>query len=473
MLWRALGHVHAGCYVDIGANDPIADSVSCTFHARGWRGVNVEPVPAFAQRLRDERPDDIVIEAAVAADADVVRIFAFDDTGLSTGLDDIAQRHLRESGLRGRELIAPATRLSTIFDLPQCRTVHWLKIDVEGMEADVLRTWGDHACRPWIVVIESTSPNSQVQTHAEWDLQLTGRGYQFVYFDGLNRYYVHKAHPQLAASFATPPNYFDHFELSETSPFVQNLRRDTLLAREDLAQREAAWRAEAEGFEARLADMVHANAERQAGWREARQALEDALRLQAQSFASDLKAIYAERDDVQMALQNAQRANEAGETRSRDQIARLEDMRREIEAVRLQLHQAHSDKASLQAWLEGERARLAAMKRSASWRVSAPLRWATTGARRAVKLGLKSAAAIIRAVPPLRRLTERALVNHPDLRNRIAAASRPQDVTPSAPAPIDGAQPAPEQAVPHRLSEPSGALLAFDALSRALRARTV
>ena len=129
-------------------------------------------MPAFAQRLREERPDDIVIEAAVAADADVVRIFAFDHTGLSTGLDDIAQRHLRESGLRGRELIAPATKLSTIFDLPQCRMVHWLKIDVEGMEAEVLGDMGEHACRPWIVLIESTSPNSEVQTHSGWKTSL-------------------------------------------------------------------------------------------------------------------------------------------------------------------------------------------------------------------------------------------------------------------------------------------------------------
>ena len=113
--------------------------------------------------------------------------------------------------------------------------------------------------------------------------QLTGRGYRFAYFDGLNRYYVHETHAELAGKFTTPPNYFDHFELSETSPFVQNLRRDILLARDELTARESEWQTKAE-------------------------ALDEALRLQAQSFATDLKAVHAERDETQLALQNAQRA---------------------------------------------------------------------------------------------------------------------------------------------------------------------
>ena len=39
MLWRALKHVERGFYIDIGAQDPVVDSVSLAFYEQGWRGV--------------------------------------------------------------------------------------------------------------------------------------------------------------------------------------------------------------------------------------------------------------------------------------------------------------------------------------------------------------------------------------------------------------------------------------------------
>jgi len=41
------------------------------------------------------------------------------------------------------------------------------------------------------------------------------RGYDFVYFDGLNRFYVAHDHPELCPSLALPPNIFDNFAQAE------------------------------------------------------------------------------------------------------------------------------------------------------------------------------------------------------------------------------------------------------------------
>ena len=43
MLFRALGHVKKGFYLDIGAGEPEIDSVTKLFYSLGWTGVNVEP----------------------------------------------------------------------------------------------------------------------------------------------------------------------------------------------------------------------------------------------------------------------------------------------------------------------------------------------------------------------------------------------------------------------------------------------
>ena len=47
LLWRALGHVRDGFYIDVGANDPVEHSVTKAFYDAGWRGISIEPLPAF------------------------------------------------------------------------------------------------------------------------------------------------------------------------------------------------------------------------------------------------------------------------------------------------------------------------------------------------------------------------------------------------------------------------------------------
>src|SRR5260370_15448931 len=47
-----------GFWVDVGAGDPVVDSVTAAFAERGWRGVNVEPLPFEHERLCAARPAD-------------------------------------------------------------------------------------------------------------------------------------------------------------------------------------------------------------------------------------------------------------------------------------------------------------------------------------------------------------------------------------------------------------------------------
>jgi FkbM family methyltransferase len=218
MLWRALGHVKNGFYIDVGAQDPLIDSVSKTFYDQGWRGIHVEAAHAYANRLRSARPDELVVHAAVGKRHGTMAFYEFPDTGLSTGDKSIAQEH-RSKGFRCEETRVPCITLTDVFADAGEREVHWLKIDVEGMEADVLAGWGKAPHRPWIMVVESTYPNSQICTHEAWEAKLLKRGYEFAYFDGLSRYYVSHAHAELAQRFGSPPNCFDDFHLAISTPY--------------------------------------------------------------------------------------------------------------------------------------------------------------------------------------------------------------------------------------------------------------
>ena len=215
MLWRALKHIERGFYIDIGAQDPLTDSVSMAFYEQGWRGVHIEPVAHYANRLKLARPDETVIQCAVG-NVGVLTLFEVDGTGLSTGDPVIANEH-RNAGFPVMEVEVACMTLANIVDRYADRDVHWLKIDVEGMEEQVLSHWKPSPSRPWIVVVESTSPLSRTDTHDEWEHLLFDLGYAAAYFDGLNRFYVANDHKDLKDAFYCGPNVFDGFVLSGTS----------------------------------------------------------------------------------------------------------------------------------------------------------------------------------------------------------------------------------------------------------------
>ncbi|MBT9371988.1 FkbM family methyltransferase [Rhizobium sp. CSW-27] len=234
ILWRAFSHIDNGFYIDIGAQDPVTDSVSCGFYERGWRGVSIEPVHAYAEKMRDARPDEVVIEAAVGTGPGPIAFYCFPETGLSTADRGIAERH-RQSGLAWEEVHVDCLSLESILEMFADRTICWLKIDVEGMEKDVLSSWGKSEVRPFVVVIEATAPSSRDRTDHGWAHLLESRGYQARYFDGLNCFYIHENAELDADAFGVPPNVFDGFVLSGTSSssLVSRFNRELPVVRDE------------------------------------------------------------------------------------------------------------------------------------------------------------------------------------------------------------------------------------------------
>lgn len=221
-LWRAFREVRAGRYIDIGAQDPVRDSISLAFYERGWRGIHVEPTAAYAEALRNARPDETVIEAVVTNAPGPIKFFEIPGTGLSTGIADIAQGH-RGAGWDYREILVPAVTLAGLFECYGPEPVHWLKIDVEGMEAEVISSWGDHPARPAVLIIEATAPLTQIQTIESWYDMIVDRGYSEVVFDGLSRFFVHKEYEHLRDAIYESPNVFDGFHVSDQHFTTENL----------------------------------------------------------------------------------------------------------------------------------------------------------------------------------------------------------------------------------------------------------
>lgn len=212
MLWRALKHIEVGFYIDVGAADPTEGSVTRAFYDRGWNGINIEPEPLYAASLRANRPRDINLELAVGAREGKAVIHRIAGTGLSTFDREIAARHEKAGHPSPQPTEIEVATIEGIWRRYDLNTVHFLKIDVEGAERDVILGANLPKHRPWIIVVEATRPLSPQRNSSRFQKLVRDSGYRLRWFDGLNEWYIAEEHDNsLRVSFQAPPNVFDDF----------------------------------------------------------------------------------------------------------------------------------------------------------------------------------------------------------------------------------------------------------------------
>lgn len=210
ILRRAVGERASGFYVDIGAADPVVNSVTNHFYARGWSGINVEPEPGAFARLVAARPRDINLNLAIASQPGrlPLRVIAIEPE-LSTIHPMVAQRY---SGvLESSTFEVVAERLDDVLNRYATRPIDFLKIDVEGAEADALASVDLERWAPAVLIVEATQPGSPIPSHHAWEPAVVSGGYELALFDGVNRFYARAADRRTLAALRVPANWFDHF----------------------------------------------------------------------------------------------------------------------------------------------------------------------------------------------------------------------------------------------------------------------
>ena len=417
MLWRALGHVRNGFYIDVGAAHPDIDSVTRAFYEHGWRGINIEPVPADAARLAASRPGDITLQLAAGGEDGEAGFLTVPGTGLST-LDSDAAAAPRVQDFASREGRVGVRTLASICRAQVRGEIHFLKIDVEGAEADVLAGAELATWRPWIIVVEATAPRSAHPTHAEWEPALIEQGYRFAWFDGLNRFYLAEEHADaLAPHFRTPPNVFDDFIRANDTVWTERVTtaetRAALVEQSLEAERSRA--AEA----ARPARMREEAAEHELA-RLRSELAEARYRAMLRDAASEA-ALHFSRHELQQAHLRLQAALQESHERGHA----LEHTAETLARAHHQLHHTTLALDEAQSWL-------AAVRRSRLWRLGGPIR--------VVARALKP----VPPPPPPPVQPPPALPAQPVVARTIATPPAPMaPVLPAVAAPVPPASPAP------------------------------
>lgn len=214
ILNRFFSNIEKGFYIDVGAHHPEVDSVTKLFYERGWNGINIEPASESFQLFEAERVRDINLNIACGNSNGVIEFYQFEESGLSTIKSVIADQHA-VGGRRYTSKIINLRVLNDILGEYEIGDIHFLKVDVEGAEKDVLSGIDLRRYRPWVILVEATEPNKTKTNHEEWEFILNDAGYKFVYFDGLNRFYISEKCSDFENFFLIPPNVFDDFMLAK------------------------------------------------------------------------------------------------------------------------------------------------------------------------------------------------------------------------------------------------------------------
>ena len=223
MLWRCFREKQKGFYVDVGASSPITDSVTHLFYENGWSGLNLEPLPERVAEFYRLRPRDRTRRLAIGTSSGSAKFTRQRGIGGLSTLQAATAPEVARHMAGAWEIEARIAPLSEVLEEEKIGEIDFLKIDVEGAEAAVLDSLDLSRWRPAVILVEATLPMTTTPSHEGWEPALLARGYNFCWFDGLNRFYLAQERSDLARHFVTPINVFDAMpRFAELGPALRN-----------------------------------------------------------------------------------------------------------------------------------------------------------------------------------------------------------------------------------------------------------
>jgi FkbM family methyltransferase len=208
-------------------------------------------VPYFADLQRAQRPRDHLVQAAISnSEEGEITLHVVPGTGLSTIVDAVSDRHA-EAGIEHTDVVVPSRRLDAVLDESGWtnQDIHFMLIDVEGAERDVLQSVDLRRWRPWVLVVESTAPNTTLTTHGDWEPEVLGHGYEYCLFDGVSRFYVAAEKADLfRAQLSYPACILDKYQTQAQATALRERqeeaesRETALRERQELLRQTLHWR---------------------------------------------------------------------------------------------------------------------------------------------------------------------------------------------------------------------------------------
>ena len=126
------------------------------FYEKGWRGINIDPMPSYAEMYKEKRPEDLFVNVGISNTAgDLVLYDCGHGCGLSTFDEKGAQKiSAARSDIKFTETKVPVVTMKTILTKYPQTHIAFVNIDVEGWEKQVLESFDFNMVRPEVFVLK-------------------------------------------------------------------------------------------------------------------------------------------------------------------------------------------------------------------------------------------------------------------------------------------------------------------------------
>lgn len=170
--------VKNGFYVDVGCADPVLYSVTHYFYKKGWRGINIDPNPAFAGRYRALRPRDKFVNMGVGESQKEMTYHAFNDETYNSFDASEAERYIKErKDVRLLSKTPIVVRpLADILKEHDVKHIDFLNVDAQGLDLEVLNSH-DWSILPTVIAVEDESFNPDTPHESPIYQLLSAKGY--------------------------------------------------------------------------------------------------------------------------------------------------------------------------------------------------------------------------------------------------------------------------------------------------------
>ena len=176
VLWRALGSLPYGHYLDAGSSKTSPGSTSRAFYDAGWSGLLVLPDLDRVASVRIERPRDVVVEANP-------------DRRVGSILDEV--------GWRGEEIHFLS------FEAEAAR--YFVDAPDPAVTSDIIEGADLGTCRPWIVVVDTSTVAPTISERSQLRQRMEDSHYGQTMFDGTNCWFVDASRAELLAEQLSYP----------------------------------------------------------------------------------------------------------------------------------------------------------------------------------------------------------------------------------------------------------------------------
>jgi FkbM family methyltransferase len=172
-----------GFFVDVGAHHPKRFSNTFLLYQRGWRGINIDPIPGTRRLFEKSRPRDITLELGISNEPGRLEFHLYDEPAFNTfntAVREVFAKRGFPRFLEARQV--PVRPLRDVLDehLPAGRAIDLLTIDTEGWDLKVLESNDWNRYRPAVIVAEDEGLDMESLTFTPLGAFLREKGYKLV-----------------------------------------------------------------------------------------------------------------------------------------------------------------------------------------------------------------------------------------------------------------------------------------------------